>query len=360
MNLPFFSKEIKLSPNERLLIIESLSIMLAAGIPILEAFDSIAEDAANKKAKRLATEISAEISKGKTLSQSMAGYPKIFDEVFLNIVKSGEESGNLDKVLSQTAEDLKATIDTVSNIRSALFYPILVIVVLIGVTFYMFAFSLPQIAEVFLDLRIELPAYSAFILNSSVFFSKNLNFFVLGFAVFGLFTFWLFTVSKVRRFFFLILMKLPLINNLVRYIDFSRFSNTVSLLLKAGVPIIEVLDISKNVIISPKMRLDVGLVRNLLTEGSTISDAMKKHPQSFPSLLRRLTAVGEETGGLDKSFDEISKYYEKKYMDIVKNLTVLLEPILLVLIAVVVGVVLVSIIVPIYQGIAQFGPRPGL
>src|SRR3990167_7362778 len=255
MNLPFFSKEIKLSPNERLLIIESLSIMLAAGIPILEAFDSIAEDAVNKKAKRLATEISGEISKGKTLSQSMAGYPKIFDEVFLNIVKSGEESGNLDKVLSQTAEDLKATIDTVSNIRSALFYPILVIVVLIGVTFYMFAFSLPQIAEVFLDLRIELPAYSAFILNSSVFFSKNLNFFVLGFAVFGLFTFWLFTVSKVRRFIFLILMKLPLINNLVRYIDFSRFSNTVSLLLKAGVPIIEVLDISKNVIISPKMQI---------------------------------------------------------------------------------------------------------
>ena len=158
----------------------------------------------------------------------------------------------------------------------------------------------------------------------------------------------------------MILMKLPLINNLVRYIDFSRFSNTVSLLLKAGVPIIEVLDISKNVVTSPKMRLDVGLVRNLLTEGSNISDAMKKHPQSFPSLIRRLTAVGEETGGLDKSFDKISKYYEKKYMDIVKNLTVLLEPILLVLIAVVVGVVLLSIIVPIYQGIAQFGPRPGL
>jgi len=360
MNLPFFSKEIKLSPNERLLIIESLSIMLAAGIPILEAFDSIAEDAVNKKAKRLATEISGEISKGKTLSQAMAGYPKIFDQVFLNIVKSGEESGNLDKVLSQAAEDLKANIDTVSNIRSALFYPILVIVVLIGVTFYMFAFSLPQIADVFLDLRIKLPAYSAFILNSSVFFSKNLNFFVLGFAVFGLFTFWLFTVSKVRRFFFLILMKLPLINSLVNYIDFSRFSTTVSLLLKAGVPIIEVLDISKKVVISPKMRVDVGLVRNLLTEGSTISDAMKKHPQSFPSLIRRLIAVGEETGGLDKSFDEISKYYEKKYMDIVKNLTVLLEPILLVLIAVVVGVVLISIIVPIYQGIAQFGPRPGL
>lgn len=360
MNLPFFSKDIKLSPNERLLLVESLSIMLATGIPILEALDSIAEDATNKKARRLANEISIEINKGKTLSEAMSNYPQIFNEVFLNIVKSGEESGNLDKVLAQAADELKAIIDTVNNIKSALFYPVLVIVVLIGVTFYMFAFSLPQIANVFLDLRLKLPAYSAFILNSSVFFSKNLNFFILGFIVFGLLIMWFFTISRVRSFFFLILMRLPLINRLIKYIDFSRFGNTASLLLRAGVPVIEVLDIAKNVVISPKMRSDVILVKDLLTEGSTIAEAMKNHPDSFPSLIRRLVAVGEETGGLDKSFDEVSKYYEKKYIDIVKNLTVLLEPILLILIAVVVGAVLLSIIVPIYQGIAQFGPRPGL
>ena len=356
MNLPFLSKELRLNPEERLLIIESLSIMLSAGIPILEAFESIAEDASNKKNKRLATEISAEISKGKTLSQAMESYPIIFDEVFLNIVKSGEESGNLDKVLSQAADNLKANIETVNNIKSALFYPIIVVLVLMAVTFYMFAFSLPQIAEVFLDLRLDLPPYSSFILSSSIFFSENLLVFVAIFVGLILLGFWLYTISKIRKFFFSLVIKFPLAKTLVTYIDLSRFSNTVSLLLKAGVPIIQVLDISKNVVIAPRLKVDVELVQKYLTQGLTIVDAMKKTPKSFPSLLRRLAGVGEETGSLDKSFDQISSYYEKKYTDIIKNLTVLLEPILLVLIAILVGGVLISIIVPIYQGIAQFGP----
>lgn len=355
MNLPFFSGKIKLKSNEKLLIIESLSIMLAAGIPILETFESIADDATNKDTRQLSRSLSNEISKGKSLSESMALYPLIFDKVFLNIIKSGEQSGNLDKVLAQSAADLKADIDTINNIKSALFYPALVILVLVGVTFYMFAFALPRIAEIFLELKIDLPPYSSFILNSSIFFREHLLVFVLGFTFLAVLLAWLLTLRKARKFIIYILIKIPTINSLVTYIDLSRFTNTTSLLLKAGVPIIEVLEISKNVVISPKLRLDIGLLTDSLTQGSTLIDAMKERQKSFPALLRRLAGVGEKTGSLDKSLEEVSKYYEKKYTDIVKNITVLLEPILIVLIATLVGAVLLSIIVPIYQGIGQLG-----
>jgi type IV pilus assembly protein PilC len=360
MNLPFLSKEIKLNPNEKLLIIESLSIMLSAGIPILEAFDSIAEDATGKKAKELANGISSEISKGKTLSESMEKYPQTFDEVFLNIVKSGEESGNLDKVLAQLSTDLKSNIETINNIRSALFYPALVIIVLIAVTFYMFAFALPKIAKIFLDLALDLPPYSFFILNSSLFFSEHLLYFIVGFVFFTLFIIWLYTIPKTRHVLFYTLLKIPAIKAFVGYIDLSRFTNTSSLLLQAGVPIIQVFEISRNVVIAPKLRVDIDLMRDSITQGDTLIDAMKKHPKSFPSLLRRLVGVGEETGKLDDSLSKISKHYEKKYTDIVSNITTLLEPILIVLLAVLVGAVLLSVIVPIYQGIGQLSPREGI
>lgn len=357
MNLPFSSKKLKLKPTDKLLIIESLSIMLSAGIPILESLESIKEDTTTKSGNELASGLLNEISGGKTLSESMALYPDTFDEVFLNIIKSGEQAGNLDKVLYQSAENLKAEIDTINSIRSSLFYPILVIVVLIAVTFYMFAFALPKIAVVFVDMAIDLPAYSSFIMKSSIFFSENLIIFVLVFILMGIATLLLLKIDGVRRKVFYLLIKTPLLKKLVRFVDLSRLTNTSSLLLKAGVPIIQVLDISKKVVISSKLRADIETLGESLTEGATLTEAMKKKKESFPSFVRRLIGVGEETGNLDKSLDEISKYYEKKYTDIINNFTVLLEPILLVLIAIVVGAVLISVIVPIYQGIGQFGPR---
>ncbi len=139
--------------------------------------------------------------------------------------------------------------------------------------------------------------------------------------------------------------------------DLSRFTKTTALLLTAGVPIIDVLDISKNVIISPKLKADIEYLKDSLTEGINLADAMKTRPKSFPSLLKQVIGVGEETGNLDKALEDISGHYEKKFTDIIKNLTVLLEPILIVLIGILVGVVLLSIIVPIYQLISQIGPQ---
>ncbi|OGY26523.1 MAG: hypothetical protein A2Z11_00885 [Candidatus Woykebacteria bacterium RBG_16_43_9] len=357
MKLPFFSKSLKLSQDEKLAIVEGLSIMLASGVPIIDSLDSLTEDVFKKNTKEVINGLSREISSGKSLAEAMDAFPDTFDLVLVNIVKAGEASGKLDQVLAQLTENLKASIDTASDVKSALFYPALVIVTLVGVSFYMFAFALPRIAKVFLDLNINLPAYSAFILKSSLFFQKYWLYIAAILIILILVSIRLLAIPKIRRRFFTLLTKIPALKTLVRFMDLSRFTNTTALLLSAGLPIIEVLEISKNVVVSPKLKLDIEYLSNSLAQGSRVADAMKKKPESFPALLRRVIGVGEETGNLDKSLADISGHYEKKFTDIVKNLTVLLEPILLVVIGIVVGIVLLSIIAPIYQLIGQINPQ---
>lgn len=356
MKLPFTSKINKLTESDKLTVVESLSIMLSAGIPILESLESIAEDMVKKNEKAIVKDLSDEISSGKTLSEAMGNYPDSFDSVLISIVKSGEASGNLDKVLSHVAVNIKANIDTANDVKSAFFYPILVVVALIGVSLFAFTYSLPRVAQVFLDLDIDLPFYSRLILNSSLFFEKYVLYFAAGFLLVLIVAIRSLMIPKVRRSFFSFLAKVPSIKTLIKYMDLSRFTNTSSLLLKAGVPIIEVLGISKNVVTSPKLKLDIDNLQDSLAQGLNLSDAMKGKADSFPSLLRRVVGVGEETGNLDKTLGDISDHYEKKFTDIIKNLTVLLEPILIVLIGIVVLIVLLATIVPIYQVIGQLNP----
>ncbi len=356
MKLPFTSQNLKISANDRLAIIEGLSIMLAAGVPILEALEALSEDVFKKNTKRVLEVLTKQISSGKSLAEGMNTLQDSFDPVLINIIKAGEASGKLDQVLTQLAEDLKSSMETADNIKSALFYPILVLLTLMAVSFYMFAFALPRIATVFLDLNIKLPAYSEFILNSSLIFNKYWMFIAAFIVVLVFVGIRLLAIPKIRRRFFVFITLIPALKNLVRYMDLSRFTNTSALLLGAGIPIIEVLEISKGVVVSTKLNKDIAAAADSLAQGTRLAEAMKKSPDSFPALLRRIIGVGEETGSLDKSLANIAKHYERKFTDIVKNLTVLLEPVLLIVIGIMVGVVLLSIITPIYQLIGNINP----
>lgn len=356
MKLPFTSQNLKISADERLAIIEGLSIMLAAGVPILEALESLSEDILKKNTKKVLESLTKQISSGKSLAEAMSTLPDTFDPVLINIIKAGEASGKLDEVLSQLAENLKSSMETADNIKSALFYPVLVLATLTAVSFYMFAFALPRIATVFLDLSVKLPAYSEFILNSSLLFKKYWLFIAAFIIISILIGIRLLSIPKIKRRLLAVITLIPTLKNLVRYMDLARFTNTSALLLGSGIPIIEVLEIAKGVVISSKLNADISDITDSLAQGTRLAEAMKKRPDSFPALLRRVIGVGEETGSLDKSLANISNHYEKKFTNIVKNLSVLLEPILLIVIGAMVGVVMLSIITPIYQLIGNINP----
>ncbi len=356
MKLPaIFSsnKNIKLTDSENLFILDSLSTMLAAGIPISEALSSIEEDTNSKNTKAVVKSINEAISSGKSLSESFGRFPESFNLVFLSIIKSGEASGKLDTVLQSAAKNLKKNIQTKGDIKSALLYPAIIISVLITVGFLVFGYSLPKVAKVFFDLHLKLPAYSTFVLKSALWFGDNKLAILIVVAVIVVLFYLLLKIKSVRKIFFRTLFGLPLISNIVRLNDFASFTQTTGLLLGAGVPIINALEISKNVVSSERLRADLERVIAELTEGSTLAKSMKTASKNFPSLLRRVISVGEESGKLDQSLAEISDYYGQKFTEIIKNLTVIIEPILIILMAVLVALVLVSVVLPIYQGIGS-------
>ena len=354
MKLPtFFSKakNIKLTDSENLFVLESLATMLASGIPITEALSSIEEDTTSIKTKKVVKTIIEEINNGKSLSESFGHFPESFDPVFLSIVKSGEASGKLDSVLQSASKNLKKNIETKGDIKSALFYPAIILTVLFLVAFLVFGYSLPKVAKVFFDLRLDLPVYSSTILKMALWFGANKAtiIVVIAFLVFLLYL--LLKIHRIKKVFLNLLFSLPGISNLIRLKDFSSFAQTTGLLLSAGVPIINALEISKNVVSSERLRKDLERVITQLTEGSSLANSMKTVSKSFPSLLRRVVAVGEESGKLDRSLTDISGFYEHKFTEIIKNLTVIIEPVLIIFIAVIVALVLVSVVLPIYQGI---------
>lgn len=356
MKLPNFSsssKNIKLKDSENLFILESLSTMLASGIPITEALSSISEDTNSKKTREVMKTITEDISSGKSLSESFGRFPESFDPVFVSIVKSGEASGKLDSVLQSAARNQKKNIQTKGDIKSALFYPAIIISVLFIVAFLVFGYSLPQVAKVFFDLRLKLPAYSTFVLKFALWFGDNKVTIIGVLVAFVILFYFLLKIKRIKAFFFKIIFGFPIISNIVRLKDFSSFSQTTGLLLNAGVPIINALEISKNVVASEKLRKELERVIAELTEGSSLAKSMKTSSKSFPSLLRRVVSVGEESGKLDQSLSEISEFYEHKFTEIIKNLTVIIEPILIIFIAVLVALVLVSVVLPIYQGIGS-------
>lgn len=358
MKLPFSltsnnTERIKLNDSETLFVVDSLATMLAAGIPILEAFNSIVEDTTSKNTKVLINKLIQDITDGKSLSEGFSRFPETFDSVFISIVKSGEASGKLDLVLQSAANTLKNSIETKGNIKSALFYPLLIVVVLILVSFFVFGFSLPTVAKVFFDLKVKLPVYSAIIMHVAIWFGNYKYFAAVAFLIFGIALYYCLKLKPVKILLFTILVHLPIISGIVRFLDLARFTQTTALLLSAGVPIIDSLSISKNVVQTNLIKKDIEAFREDLTQGKSLSESMKSTPKSFPSLLRRVVGVGEETGNLDKSLGDISHYYEKKFTDIIKNLTVIIEPILIIFIALLVALVLVSVVLPLYQGIGS-------
>jgi len=357
MNLPSFFSSKKLSEGEKLVFIESLSTMLRAGIPILEALESISEDSTSKKSREIFSHVASQISSGKTLSEALEKYPDSFDPVFTSIVRSGEAVGNLDKVLSQAAENLKENIETSSNIKSAMFYPALIVLVLIAVSFYSFAFALPKVAEIFFQLKLKLPAYSAFILKSSLFFSKYRYLLIALFSLLMLILYKVLTTKRARKILLSLFTSIPTVAQIVKLLDLARFTNTCAMLLKAGVPIIQVLDIAKDVVVAKPLTQAIESVKTEITQGDSLEAAMKKHPKVFPSLLRRIVKVGEESGTLDQSLQDLSENYSRKFTEIIKNITTVIEPVLIVLIACVVAILMLSIIAPLYQGIGALNQR---
>lgn len=340
----------RISDKEKLILLSNLGTMLAAGIPILEAVDSLLEETKGSQ-KKIIQQIRKDLSEGNTLSTALARFPKSFDPVTINLVGAAENAGNLETVLGDLTVMIRKEAEFGDKVKAALTYPLLVLITFTLILSMILTFVIPRIATVFTRLNVQLPLPTKILIVMSNFFIQFYPW-LLGVGVvllvFGIYTY---TVNKraVINMFF----SLPLLSKLGRLIDLTRFTRSMGLLLSSGIPIVDALTLSKEVLIKKEIVEVVERSKKLVASGKQFSIGLKEKRSVISPIVIRMIETGEKSGTLEKAMQTTSEYLDNEVNVNLKSFTTLLEPILLLLVGSLVGGMMLAIIAPIYGLIGQ-------
>lgn len=344
----FLSNSVSL--EDKMFLSKYLAVMLRVGTDLLRAVDTLMADFDKPALKLLLLEIKTTLEKGQPFYTVFAKYPNYFSPVFINLVKAGETSGNLEQVFEDLSKSLDREADLGRQIKSALIYPIILLGGSMGVLFLLATFALPRIAKVFEGTSVKPPIFSRIVFAVGLFLGKYVVFVLLGLTGLIIFCWYFFTKTEAGRAFIQrMISKTPVIKTVVKNISLQSFCATLSSLLKAGLPIIESLEITANAVGYKEIKDSLlRISREGVSKGLTISESFKREPV-FPRVVVNLIAVSEKAGHIEEVLLTLSDFYEADIRASIKVLVSFLEPVLLVLIGGIIGLIAISVIVPIYQ-----------
>lgn len=332
-----------------------LSLMLKVGTGLLEAVNILAADMKKPAMRDILLEIRTTLEQGQPFYTTFAKYPRIFGSVYANLVKAGEASGDLERVFEDLTEDLTKQKDLRDRVKGALIYPILLLIGSVLILTFLVGFALPKIADVFLQGGFEPPLFSRIVFSVGLFFGDYGIYFLIAFLIIGGIGWRLYVASTFFRKFILgIFAEVPVVRDVVRKIALQRFASTLSSLIRAGMSITDAIEITATAVGNVELSESLMRIsREGLMKGLTIGEAFKREP-FFPQTVSSLMAISEKAGHLDEVLGTLSDFYTKEIDASVKSLVSFLEPLLLVMIGAVIGVIALAIIVPIYQLTTQF------
>lgn len=345
---------ISISNSEKLGLISNFAAMLSAGISILEIVDSLIEDSKGNQ-KKLLDVLREDLMQGNHISTSFEKFPKVFDKITINLIKAAEEAGTLDVTFKDLKENIRKETEFRDKIKSALTYPLFIIVVFIGVLLMILFVVVPKISTVFSRLNVTLPLPTKILI-----FLSNLlvtqTILVAGLVVFLLVIF-IFLYKTQKSFVLSLLFSMPIISTLTRDIDLTRFARSLYLLLNAGIPIIFALELTQEIVVKKEVSRAIAHSKEMVLSGKKLSDGLKEAKSIFPSIMIKITEAGEKSGSLDRSMQDASEYLDYQVSNTLRTFVSLLEPIMLVVVGVLVGGMMLAIISPIYGLIGQVGGR---
>lgn len=350
----FNPQRINLANEDKLSLLSNIVTMLKAGIPITEAVESLQEDATGNLLLIL-TQLKTDLEQGKQINESFAQLTRVFDKVSINIVKAAEESGTLEKVL----EDMKTTMikdsEFKDKIKGALIYPFFVFIVFSFVLIGMLFFIVPKIGTVFKSLTIPLPLPTKLLIAASDLLVNHTTLIVICFFILVTILTWLARTQKsllLNAFF-----NIPGISPIVRDIDLTRFTRTMALLMSSGIPITLALELTMDVVVKSQIKESISDAYQSVMQGGRLSQGLNMRGKFFPGILKKMIEVGEKSGTLDKSLQEASEFLDYQTSKKIKTVTTLLEPIMLVGVAGLVGGMMMAIVAPIYGLIGSIGTK---
>ena len=339
----------KISDKDITFFTRQLATMLKAGVPLLQAFDIVARGHGNARFSRLMMEIKNRVETGSSLSQAFREHPKHFNPLYCNLVAAGESAGMLDAILERLATYQEKILAIKSKIKSAMFYPISVLVVAIVVIWVIMVFVIPSFEDVFKNFGAELPLPTLIVINISHFFVKFwwLIFLMIMGTVIGVGI--LYRRSDTMRYTVdRLLLKLPVVGIIVEKATIARWTRTLQTMFAAGVPLVESLDAvggaAGNIVYAQATRR----IQTEVSTGSSLTNAMM-NTRLFPNMVLQMTQIGEESGSLDNMLGKVADFYEREVDDAVAALSSLLEPVMIVFLGVVVGGLVVAMYLPIFK-----------
>jgi type IV pilus assembly protein PilC len=336
-------------PRDVAIFSRQIATMMASGVPMVQSFDIIADGQKNPRFKNMLVEVKQSIEGGSTLHEALGQYPVQFDELYRNLVRAGESAGVLDTILDTVATYKEKTEAIKGKIKKALFYPIMVMVVAVAVIMIMLLFVVPVFAKTFKDAGAELPAPTALLVTMSA-FMQEYWYIVIGGAVGGIVGLIMAKKRSVKFAHFLdrLSLKLPVMGNILRQSAIARFSRTLGVTFRAGVPLVEAMDAVAGATGSVVYSDAVHQMRDDIAVGHQLQLAMRQ-TGLFPNMVVQMVAIGEESGALDSMLFKCAEFYEEEVSNAVDSLASLLEPLMMVILGTVVGGIVIALYLPIFK-----------
>ncbi|OGY46100.1 MAG: hypothetical protein A3A24_03720 [Candidatus Buchananbacteria bacterium RIFCSPLOWO2_01_FULL_46_12] len=350
----------RVSLIDKVLFTKHLSTMLKSGITLNEALAVIADQTTSQKFKKIILNVLESVKTGQNLSRSLEKFPKVFDSLFINIIKVGEESGTLEGNLEYLSHEVSDQLELRRKVKAAAFYPAIVLFATGGLIVVLAYFVLPKITQLFRTLKFDLPLSTKVLLWVSDLMEKHGGVIILSLII-GLVLLRAVLTSKFAQpFWHRLILKLPVVGTIVINYNLTLMNRTLGILLKSGLTIDRALAVTTQTLSNLIYQRRLTRVLTQIQKGQRFSDTLagfrqsRRHPL-FPLLVVKMIDVGERSGRLDESFSYLAEFFEKEVDNTTKNLTTILEPLLLVFIGLIVGFVAISVIAPIYQVTGQLG-----
>ncbi len=334
---------------DKLMFVRNLQIMVASGVSLPRALEVLSRQAKSGKFKSAIEDMLEMIVKGAPLSDAMEAHGKIFSELFVNMVRVGEESGTMEKVLSNLTIQLEREHEIRSQIMGALMYPAVILVAMFGIGVLMLVLVVPTLAKTFEELNVSLPPTTQFIIGLGKFVT---NFWYIAIPILFLLAWAGYVISRtrqVKRVFDTIILRTPIFGNIVRKVNAAFTSRTLSSLVASGVPITRSLEITSRVLGNVHFQDALLHASAEMKKGAKLSKVLSQYENLYPVLVVQMIEVGEETGRTAEILEKLAGFFEEEVTSITENLTAIIEPVLMLIIGAVVGFFAISMIQPMYS-----------
>lgn len=338
----------RVKSSEVTLFSRQLASLLKAGVPILRGLEIISEQSSHQRFRSVLQDMHERIKNGESLSAVLVSYPRLFPPIMIALVRTGEDSGTLQEALLRIADYRQRQEEILSRVRTAMAYPALMGATGVGTVIFMFAFVIPRLASLFSNMGEHLPAPTRILIGMSEAAKQPWGWAVAGIAAAAVTIFIRFRSEQASLLWSALSLRLPLVKGFTLKFEIARFSRTMELLIKSGIPVLRALEIGSPVLNNHFLRREMERIRGEIIEGGSLGRGLRGTP-AFPLFMTNLIIVGEESGRLDEAMDEVAKFYERETDETIKVLTSLLEPVMILVMGVVVGFIVIAMLLPMFE-----------